>query len=63
MVALPAEWQMLFNVAKCTVLHIGRANPTYQDEMKCIDQVDAEKDPGALISGMLRAASECTSAV
>ena len=50
------EWQMLFNLDKCHILHLGNTNPhhTYNINGHPLKQVDEEKDLGVLIS------SSCT---
>ena len=45
------EWQMLFNIDKCHILHMGRTNPKFPyfingSQMKVVDE---EKDLGVLI--------------
>ena len=45
------EWQMLFNVDKCHILHMGRTNPQHPyyingDQLKVVEE---EKDLGILI--------------
>ena len=45
------EWQMLFNVDKCSVLHLGKNNPNFNYYMGSneIKSVDKEKDLGIII--------------
>ena len=50
------EWQMLFNLEKCHVLHFGSKTPknTYTIDSRPLIHVDEEKDLGVLIT------SSCT---
>ena len=50
------EWQMLFNVNKCKVVHIGKQNQQRQYFMhdQCLEVVCQEKDLGILISNDLK---------
>ena len=45
------DWQMLFNVEKCHVIHAGRQNNNYQYSMGglMLKEVDYEKDVGVLL--------------
>ena len=45
------QWQMLFNVDKCHILHLGRHNPLHQYSMNGVPLkvVEVEKDLGVLI--------------
>ncbi|KAK2725613.1 hypothetical protein QYM36_000197 [Artemia franciscana] len=46
------EWQLSPNVAKCSVVHLGRQNPKYSYKMKGIDLTKStcEKDLGVILS-------------
>jgi len=46
------EWQMLFDVDKCKVMHLGRSNEnlSYYINGSKLDRVSEEKDLGTLIS-------------
>ena len=49
--AWSVEWQMLFNIDKCHILHMGKTNPKYPyfmngSQMKVVEE---EKDLGVLI--------------
>ena len=50
------DWQMLFNVDKCKVLHIGRSNPSSSYSMggKVLEAIDDEKDLGFIIHKSLK---------
>jgi ribonuclease P/MRP protein subunit RPP40 len=64
MFAWSQEWLMLFNVAKCKVLHIGRNNPRYEYEMNGVklEAVEEERDLGVSVSSSLKSASHCSTA-
>ena len=44
------EWLMLFNIAKCKVMHLGRNNvkAEYEIDGTKLDEVDEERDLGVL---------------
>ncbi|KAK2701908.1 hypothetical protein QYM36_019453, partial [Artemia franciscana] len=46
------EWQLSPNVAKCSVIHLGRQNPKYSYKMKGIDLTKStfKKDLGVILS-------------
>ena len=55
------KWLMLFNVAKCKVMHIGKDNPRFEYEMsdnngniKVLKSVDCEKDLGVYLQDNLK---------
>ena len=55
------KWLMLFNVAKCKVMHIGRDNPRFEYEMtdkegntKVLNSVEIEKDLGVYVQENLK---------
>jgi len=58
------DWQMLFNIDKCKVMHFGRKNTlfSYQLEGKCLEKVSEEKDFGIIISNDLKVSKQCTEA-
>ena len=58
------EWQMLFNVEKCKVMHFGRRNAgySYQLDTRILDEVIEEKDIGITITSDLKASQQCTHA-
>ena len=45
------DWQMLFNVEKCVVMHIGTNNKFYSYDMNNakLKTVDVERDLGVII--------------
>ena len=50
------DWQMQFNVGKCKVLHLGKANPKnkYVMDGHELDAVEEEKDLGVMIHHSLK---------
>ena len=58
------DWQMLFNVEKCHVIHAGRSNNNYQYTMggKILKEVDYEKDVGVLLHKSFRPSLQCAKA-
>jgi len=57
------EWQMLFNVGKCKVMHFGRTNPNndyYMSNQK-LETSCLEKDLGVMISSDLKPSQQCPS--
>ena len=59
------EWQMLFNVEKCKVMHLGTNNPkqAYSIDDKSIAVVDEEKDLGVIIQNDLKVSKQCSKVV
>jgi len=58
------EWQMLFNVGKCKVMHFGRNNPSNDYYMKSqkLEITDTEKDLGIVITSDLKSSQQCSDA-
>ena len=58
------EWQMLFNVDKCKVIHAGTRNQGFKYEMggNELEEVEFEKDVGVLIHKSLRPSMQCAKA-
>jgi len=56
------EWQMLFNVDKCKVMHIGKEkqNLSYYMDGKRLEDVNQEKDLGIIITNDLKPSAHCT---
>ena len=50
------DWQMLFNVSKCKVLHVGRNNPEFAYQMNGVElqSIDEEKDLGVIVHKSLK---------
>ena len=59
------DWQMLFNISKCKVIHIGRNNPEAQYRIKdeILEAAEQEKDLGVIISSDLKPSKQCAQAV
>ena len=64
LIAWSEEWQMLFNVDKCKVIHAGARDPCFKYEMGGgeLEEVDFEKDVGVLIHRSLRPSMQCAKA-
>jgi len=56
------NWQMLFNIDKCKVMHFRRKNTllSYQLEGKGFEKVSEEKFLGIVISNDLKVSRQCT---
>ena len=50
------EWQMLFNVDKCHIIHMGRKNQLFDYSMggRPLEVVEFEKDVGVIIDNTLK---------
>ena len=59
------DWQMLFNVKKCKVLHIGHNNAycDYSMNGEILQSVTEETDLGTIVSNDLKPSKQCVSAV
>ena len=59
------EWQMLFNVKKCKVLHIGHNNAycDYSMNGEILQSVTEDTDLGIIVSNYLKPSKQCVSAV
>ena len=59
------QWMMEFNVAKCKVLHAGRANrmKEYTMEGKILEKVQEEKDLGVMVHKAMNGSRQVTEAV
>jgi len=51
------EWQMLFNVLKCKIMHLGHKNHGYMDG-KQLDTAEEKKDLGIIISKDLKVSQQ-----
>jgi len=60
-----SEWQMEFNVDKCSVLHMGRTNAlnTYEISSKQLKVSQTERDLGVLVDSNMKFIEQCNSAV
>ena len=58
------DWQMLFNVDKCHVLHIGKRNPEFQYNWGAgqLEVTEEEKDVGVMIAKSLKPSLQCARA-
>jgi hypothetical protein len=58
------KWGMLFNVKKCKVMHVGRANARndYQMSGVTLEKTREEKDLGVIVSDTLKPAAQCAKA-
>ena len=58
------KWGMTFNVAKCKVMHIGRANncATYTMGGTVLAETDSEKDVGVKVHKSLKPSTQCSEA-
>jgi len=59
-----SDWQMLFNVDKCHIIHAGRNNNGFDYSMNgsTLAEVDAEKDVGVLLHKSVRPSIQCARA-
>ena len=59
------DWQMLFNVDKCKIMHIGYNNGKTKYEMngKYLDEVIEERDLGVIVQNDFKCSSQCIKAV
>ena len=58
------KWGMAFNVTKCHVMHVGRANPAYQYSMNgtILKTSEEERDIGVTVAKNLKPTSQCQKA-
>ena len=63
--AVQEDWQMLLNVKKCKVLHIGHNNAycDYSMNDEILQSVTEETDLGIIVSNDLKPSKQCVSAV
>jgi len=59
------EWQMLFNVENCKVMHLGYDNPhaSYCMDGNRLQVVSEERNPGLIMSEDLKWEKQCVAAV
>ena len=59
------EWKMLFNIDKCSVMHLGRQNDQYRYSMGSVNikSINEEKDLGVLFDSNIKFSSQCSVAV
>ena len=58
------EWQLLFNVSKCKIMHGGRTNAGYTYTMggRELEVTRAEKDVGVIVEDTLKPSMQCAAA-
>ena len=58
------KWGMAFNVQKCKVMHVGRANPGHMYTMcnKQLETTEEERDIGVIMSNKLKPGPQCAKA-
>ena len=58
------EWQMLFNIDKCHIMHLGKKNPLYTYSLKDndLEVVEQEKDVGVIVHDSLKPSVQCAQA-
>jgi hypothetical protein len=58
------DWNMLFNMDKCTVMHVGRKNNGYEYEMgdKKFRATEEEKDLGIIVHQSAKPSRQCNEA-
>jgi hypothetical protein len=58
------DWQMLFNLEKCSVMHMGRRNQEFAYEMggKALRVSDEERDLGVIMHKSAKPSRQCTEA-
>ena len=59
------DWQMLFNVEKCKIVHFGYNNraASYTMGDKVLEVVEEERDLGVVIHQSLKSSSQCAKVV
>jgi len=64
MVRWSEDWQMLFNIDKCKVMHVGRTNKSEQYDMSgvLLAECDEEKDLGVTIDKSFKVGKQCAKA-
>ena len=55
------KWEMVFNIPKCKVLHLGHTNPGFVYKMngQPLQVVESETDIGVLVSRNLKPSDHC----
>jgi hypothetical protein len=58
------DWQMLFNIEKCSVIHLGNRNLSFQYEMGgvTLNEAEEERDLGVIIHRSAKPSRQCTEA-
>ena len=57
-------WQMLFNMDKCHVVHVGKQNPCYEYAwgMGMLSITECERDVGDIVTANLKPSEQCVQA-
>jgi len=65
LVAWSNKWQMLFNIEKCKVMHLGYNSPKadYVMDGSVLQSVSEEKDLGVIVSDDFKWEKQCCEAV
>ena len=60
-----AEWQMQFNIDKCSLIHLGKENPNYDYTLgnKTLKCTTSERDLGVIIDSKLAFEDHCSQVV
>ena len=58
------DWQLLFNVGKCKIMHLGAKNNNFSYTMNGVkmEEVVVEKDVGVMVANTLKPSQQCSSA-
>ena len=58
------DWQLLFNVAKCKIMHFGGKNKQNKYTMNGqeMEEVEVEKDVGVMVANNLKPSQQCSAA-
>ena len=58
------DWQLLFNISKCKIMHMGGRSKKFSYTMdgEKLVEVDVEKDVGVLVASSLKPSQQCSAA-
>ena len=56
-----SKWQMVYNVSKCHIIHVGKSNPQHEYNMNGakLEMSTEEKDVGTIVSNDLKPSKHC----